>query len=240
VSRLENASPSASTPLYQLLSPSDATATAVRSYDYYNSIFSSASSEKNTTRTFSVDENLNLSYRSSWYDVGLLGRLNYQHARASVQENANMDTWNFAYGANANFNFDFGLSISTDIRMNSRRGYSDASMNTNELLWNAQIAQSFLKNRSLTISIQFYDILQQQSTISRTLSATQRTDSWTNAINSYFMVHAIYKLNIFAGGKDKGEKDGERQGPPDMRGPGGMPGGHMGPPPGGGGPGGRF
>ena len=56
--------------------------------------------------------------------------------------------------------------------MTSRRGYSDASMNTNELLWNAQIAQSFLKNRAATISVQFYDILQQQSNISRTLSAT--------------------------------------------------------------------
>lgn len=193
-------------------------------YDYYNNIFNSAASEKNTTRTFRIDENLNLSYRANWFDVGVLGRLNYQHARATVQENANMDTWNFAYGANANFNFDFGLSISTDIRMTSRRGYSDHSMNTNELLWNAQIAQSFLRNNAATISIQFYDILQKQSNVSRTLTATQRTDSWTNAINSYFMVHFIYKLNIFngsTGGKGKGK--GERMGPPNMRGHGGMP-----------------
>ena len=177
-------------------------------YDYYNNIFNSASSEKNTTRTFRIDENVRLSYRANWFDVGVLGRLNYQHARATIQKNANMDTWNFAYGANANFNFDFGLSISTDIRMTSRRGYSDRSMNTNELLWNAQIAQSFLKNNAATISIQFYDILQKQSNVSRTLTATQRTDSWTNAINSYFMVHFIYKLNIFNGsmagkGKEK-------------------------------------
>lgn len=201
-----------------------------RSYDYYNKIFSSASSEKNSTRTLGVDENLNLSYRASWFDFGILGRLNYQHARATVQRNANMDTWNFAYGANANINLDFGLSISTDIRMTSRRGYSDASMNTNELVWNAQIAQSFLKNRAATLSIQFYDILQKQSTISRTLSATQRVDSWTNAINSYFMVHFIYKFNVFSGSRSSkgseqrnGNRNGERQGPPDMRGPGGMP-----------------
>lgn len=136
-----------------------------------------------------------------------------------------MDTWNFSYGANANFNFDFGLSISTDIRMNSRRGYSDRSMNTNELLWNAQIAQSFLKNNAATLSIQFYDILQKQSNVSRTLTATQRTDSWTNAINSYFMVHFIYKLNIFNGsmGAKGGKGKGERMGPPNMRGHGGMP-----------------
>ena len=193
-------------------------------YDYYNNIFNSASSEKNTTRTFRIDENVRLSYRANWFDVGVLGRLNYQHARATIQKNANMDTWNFAYGANANFNFDFGLSISTDIRMTSRRGYSDRSMNTNELLWNAQIAQSFLKNNAATISIQFYDILQKQSNVSRTLTATQRTDSWTNAINSYFMVHFIYKLNIFNGSMaGKGKEKGERMGPPNMRGHGAMP-----------------
>ena len=207
-----------------------------RSYNYYNSIFQAANSQKNTTRTLGVDENLNLNYRASWYDFGILGRLNYQHARASVQENANMDTWNFAYGANADFNFDFGLSISTDIRINSRRGYADASMNTNEVLWNAQIAQSFLKGKAATLSIQFYDILHQQSNVSRTLSATQRSDSWNNAINSYFMVHFIYKFKFFGGSsKSKDGRDGERPGPPDMRGPGGMPARPMGPPPGGGG-----
>lgn len=108
--------------------------------------------------------------------------------------------------------------------MTSRRGYTDAAMNTNELVWNAQIAQSFLKNKAATISIQFYDILQKQSNISRTLTATQRTDSWSNAINSYFMVHFIYKLNIINGkvqGKD--QQKGERMGPPNMRGHGGMP-----------------
>lgn len=223
---------SAAATSYNLFATPATDAATVKDYNYYNDIFNSALSQKNTTRTIGVDENLNLSFRKSWFDVGLLGKLNYQHARATVQDNANMDTWNFAYGANANFNFDFGLSISTDIRMNSRRGYSDASMNTNELLWNAQIAQSFLKNKAATLSIQFYDILQKQSNISRTLSATQRVDSWNNGINSYFMVHFIYKLNIFPGGSSskKGDDHGDRPGPPDMRGPGGMPMRPMGPP----------
>ena len=235
VSSMPKASSSAQSNKLTLLEVEQPTeAVNMHSYSYYNDIFNKASSQKNTTRTLGVDENLNLSYRSTWFDVGVLGKLGYQHARATVQENANMDTWNFAYGANANINTNFGLSFSTDIRMSSRRGYSDASMNTNELLWNAQIAQSFLKNNAATISIQFYDILQKQSNVSRTLSATQRTDSWNNAINSYFMVHFIYKLNIFPGGSKSGNKDGERQGPPDMRGPGGMPMRPMGAPMGGG------
>lgn len=200
-----------------LADAADGTTAQKHDYDYYNRIFANAAASKNTTRAFSVGENLNLAYRASWFDVGLLGTLNYQHARATLQENANMDTWDFAYGANANFMFDFGLAISTDIRMNSRRGYSDRSMNTNELLWNAQISQSFLKNKAATISIQFYDILHEQSNVSRVINATRRSDTWSNAINSYCMVHFIYKLNIFGGkSNSKDSKDREQ-----FRGPGG-------------------
>lgn len=206
----------------------------------YADIFSSAQASKNTTRTVTLGENLNASYRASWFDVGLLGTLNYQHSRSKLQENANMDTWNYSYGANANLNFDWGMSISTDIRMSSRRGYSDASMNTNELLWNAQISQSFLKNRVATLSLQFYDILHQQSSVSRTINAQMRRDSWSNAIHSYCMLHFIYKLNIFPGGKGGNSDSKDNRGPNNMPGPGrmGPGGGGMRPPMGGGGFGG--
>lgn len=171
--------------------------------------------QKSTTRSLNVGENLNLAYRTSWFDVGLRGNVNYQHARNSLQTNANQDTWNFSYGLNGNVNLPWNMSISTDIRMNSRRGYSDNSMNTNELIWNAQIAQSFLKDNTATISLQFYDILQKQSNISRTINAQLRQDTWTNAINSYCMLHFIYRLNIFSGikGGDSQERDGRRRGP---------------------------
>lgn len=225
VSSFNNSSGTAAAPVVRV--------TAQKSYD---EIFRNANPQKSTARTLGVGEHLNASYRTSWFDVGLLGTLNYQHSRSTLQKNANMDTWNFAYGANANLHFNWGMSLSTDIRMNSRRGYADNSMNTNELIWNAQLSQSFLKGRAATISIQFYDILHEQSNVSRTINAMMRSDSWTNAINSYCMVHFIYKLNIFNGTKkgfNNGPGEGERRmGPPDG---GGRMGGGM-PPMGGGRP----
>ena len=90
-------------------------------------------------------------------------------------------------------------------------------MNTNELVWNAQLSQSFLKGTPLTVMLQFYDLLHQQSTLSRVISATSRTDTEYNAINSYAMLHVVYRMNIF-GGKNA-RRDGRRGGPDD--GPGG-------------------
>ena len=173
--------------------------------------------QKSTTRTWNLGERLNLNFRNDLLDLGVNGNINYQHARNDIQENANLDTYTFSYGASAIVNMPWNMSLSTDLTEESRRGYNDASMNTNELIWNAQLSQSFLKGNAATVSVQWYDILRQRSNISRTLSALERRDSWTNAINSYVMVHFIYRLNLMGG------KEG-RVGMP--MGPGGGPGGH--------------
>lgn len=181
-------------------------------------------SRKNVTKTLGLGENLRLTYRTGLLEVGVNGGFNYQHSRNKLQTNANMDTWNFNYGATANVSFDWDMQISTDIRMNSRRGYSDASMNTNELIWNAQLSQSFLKGNAATLSVQLYDILHEQSNVSRTINAQMRSDTWNNSINSYLLVKFLYRLNIF-GGKRSYEDNNDR-GPGPRRGS-GRPGGRM-------------
>ena len=109
------------------------------------------------------------------------------------------DTWAFSYGTELNVLFPWGTTLSTDIAMNSRRGYAQESMNTNELIWNASLSHSFLKDRSLTVSLEWNDILGERSNISRTINAMMRSDNRYNAIYSYGMVKVIYKLNIFGG-----------------------------------------
>ena len=180
----------------------------------YVSTDRNSGSQKSTTRTTTVSERMAGSYRNDWLEFELNGSLEYMHARSVLQENNNLDTWAFSYGASLMLTAPWGTQLSTGMNMNSRRGYSDASMNTNELIWNAQLSQSFLRGNALTLSLQFYDILHRQSNFSRTISAMQRSDTEYNAITSYAMLHVIYKLNIFGGLSD-------------MRGPGG-PGGREG------------
>jgi hypothetical protein len=102
-------------------------------------------------------------------------------------------------------------------------------MNTNELIWNAQLSQSFLRNKSLTLSFQMYDILHRQSTFSRTVTAMQRSDTEYNAITSYAMFHVIYRLNLFGGKAGRqGMGPGGPGGPGGFGGPGGGRGGRGG------------
>lgn len=181
--------------------------------------------DRSSTNNLGIGQRLSFSYRKDWFDASLNGNVNYSHMRNSMVESNNRDTWNFSYGAEFNFIFNWGTTLSTDISESSRRGYSSKDMNTNELLWNIQVSQSFLKGKALTVSLQWNDILQQQSNISRTITAMSQSDSRTNAIYSYGMIHVIYKLNIF-GGKNANGTDKERtMGPWGNMRPGQMPGG---------------
>ena len=177
-------------------------------------------SQKSTTKSSNVGERVNFNFRNDLFEVGVNGNINYQHARNDLQENANLDTYSFSYGGNVQVNMPWNMSLATNIGQSSRRGYDDASMNTDELIWNAQLSQSFLKGNAATVSLQWYDILRERSNISRSLSATQRTDTWTNAINSYVMVHFIYKLNLMGGRNAMGGgPGGPRRGPGGFGGP---------------------
>ena len=186
----------------------------------YITLDRNSSSQKNYTKDLSIYERLGFSFRNDWLEVEPGGSLRYNHATNELQPNANLDTWDFSYGFNTNILLPWNMSIATDLNMNSRRGYTDESLNNNELIWNAQISQSFLRNNALTFSLQFYDILQKQSNFSRSISAMQRTDTEYNAITSYAMLHVIYRMNLF-GTKEARREMRNGPGMPPGDGPGG-------------------
>ena len=88
--------------------------------------------------------------------------------------------------------------------MYSKRGYTDATLNTDELIWNAQLSYSFLRGKSLTVMLQWYDILHEQTNFSRTVNANGWRDQEVNSITSYAILHVSYRLNFFGGRGNSG------------------------------------
>lgn len=152
--------------------------------------------DKNKTTGLTLSERLNGAYRNDWFEFGLNGSISYTAERSKLRPENNQEPYTFSYGANTQLMAPWNMTFTTNIANQSRRGYTDASMNRNELIWNAQLSQTFLKGAA-TVSLELYDILKQQSNISRSLTADGRSVSEYNGINSYCMVHFIYRLNIF-------------------------------------------
>ena len=176
-----------------------------------------ADAAKNTTKTTNVNERLTASYRNDWLEVALDGQVNYQHSRNELQPSANLDTWQFTYGGQFLVRLPWDFEVSMNLHERSRRGYNDASMNTNELLWNGQISKPFLKSKSLIVALNFYDLLGQQSNYERWVNATGRSDTRYNSINSYAMLHIRYRLNMFGGKVDTEGRYDKKWGNRDQR-----------------------
>ena len=157
---------------------------------------SQQNSVRNTIKSTSISERLRGGYRNDWFEITLNGSLRFENSKNKQQPNQNLETYDFSYGPSTNIQLPWmNIRLYSDIYMSSRRGYSDPSFNTNELLWNAQISASFLQKNALTVSFQVFDILHEQSNVSRNISATMRSDTQNNAIHSYCMFHVIYKFN---------------------------------------------
>ena len=184
--------------------------------------------QKNTTTDLSLSERLTAAYRNNWFEFGLNGSISYTIEKDKLTPDNNQKPYIFSYGANTQVSMPWSMTFSTNIANQSRRGYRDSSMNRNELIWNAQLAQTFLKGAA-TVSFEMYDILKKQSNITRSLTANGRSVYEYNGVNSYCMLHFIYRLNIF-GSKAAREKmqnsrggfGGPGFGPGSGRGPGGF------------------
>ncbi|MCM1312324.1 MAG: hypothetical protein NC206_02515 [Bacteroides sp.] len=86
------------------------------------------------------------------------------------------------------------MQIATDLSFYTRRGYNYSEMNTNDLVWNARLTKSVLHGR-IVFMLDTFDILGQLSNITYSINAQGRTETWTNSIPRYVMLHAMVKFN---------------------------------------------
>lgn len=176
---------------------------------------------KNRTGSLSARENVRGSFRNDWLEVALFGSVRYNHSRSTSVSASKLDTYTFNYGGSTQVDLPWDMMVSTDLTNNSRRGFSEASMNTNELIWNMQVSKQFLKGNAATLSFRWFDILARRSSVRRNINAFSRTDSSSENIYSYCMLHFIYRFNVF-GNKSLNHGPRDFEGPrPDLR-----PGGH--------------
>lgn len=187
-------------------------------YNHNVGFFNNATSQetddqdiKSVTHNLRTSGTLQFSYRNDWIDAGMRGSLNYQYTKNNVTDTGNNNTYRFSYGPRVEWTMPWGTKLSTDYGVQCRRGYSRDDMNTTEMIWNASLAHSFLKGKALTIKAEFFDILGQQSNISRWVSEFSRSDTRTNDIYQYGLFSLIYRFSIIGGKNTMGTSDERKE-----------------------------
>ena len=142
-----------------------------------------------------INDELSLSWRpTDKMDFGAKADVHYQRSTSERADFTTLNVVDFDYGVTAQIELPWKMQLSTDLTMYSRRGYSEQTMNTNELVWNARLTRRFLKG-NLLLAIDAFDLLGQLSNVRRTINAQGRTETYYNVIPSYGLLHLTWRMN---------------------------------------------
>ena len=77
-----------------------------------------------------------------------------------------------------------------------RRGYADASMNTTDWVWNAELSRPLGRRKQWLIKAIGFDLLQQIPNVRREVNNQGWQETRYNTKPSYVMLHVVYRLDV--------------------------------------------
>ncbi len=139
-------------------------------------------------------ENIYIRYQKGETSVQATGQMSWRNSSSRRKGFSTINSFDFNYGLTAQITLPWKLRLSTDITMYSRRGYDDRAMNTDDLIWNAQLSRSFMKGR-LTVKIKGYDLIGQMKSVAFYVDGQGKTENWNNSLTRYVMVGIGFRLD---------------------------------------------
>ena len=163
-----------------------------------------SNNEINLSQRTGLGQTLGIDFRSGVVDFGTRGNINYNNIQNSLTGQQDQEYFNYNVSANTTIYLPYDLSIDSDLSYNTNSGYS-TGFEQEALIWNASLQKQLFKHKNGSLRLKIYDILQQKSNISRRATANYITDTTTNTLTSYFIVHFVYRFNIFKNGANQND-----------------------------------
>lgn len=163
-----------------------------RSADLLSSDASAPS--KNIVNSYSVGENISLSYSHSAFKLTGRANVNWKHFTSMQEGFVPFNAWDMRYTLSGNFKLPANFALNTDFNIYARRGYTEASLNKNNYVWNARLSYSMMKG-NLLLMLDGFDILHNLKNVNYTVNAQARTETYAGVVPSYVMLHVQWKFN---------------------------------------------
>lgn len=132
-------------------------------------------------------------------DFTLSTNASYTMIMNSLQNQTNYNYVNLNNKLRLNWIFAKNFVFQNELVQQKYTGLSQG-YNADNLLWNASFGYKFLKTHALDIRVSAYDILQQNKSITRTVTELYTEDANTNNLSQYFMLTLTYNLKKLKSG----------------------------------------
>jgi hypothetical protein len=114
----------------------------------------------------------------------------------SSQQNTKVSTWNLTFNGKAYIHKTWILGADFTKALN--KGYTTA-FSVNPFIMNTYVEKQFLKNNAASLRFQVFDVYNENTSVSRSVSANSITDTRSNRLARYAMLTFSLKLQKFNG-----------------------------------------
>jgi len=132
------------------------------------------------------------------FDMNFSATTTYNIIRNTLQPTQNSDYYTEGITAEATYYTNGGFILATDFDY-TYSGNHAPGYNTSVPLLNPSVAYQFLKNKAGELRLSVFDLLNQNVSVTRTVSGNTITDQRTNVLTRYAMLTFTYNLRQFAG-----------------------------------------
>ena len=161
--------------------------------------------EENQSKNNTFGQTFSLSYSSDLMYATLEVNGEYSGIRNSLQNMKGQSTWEYGSRLDLRWELPWDLSFGTAAIYRGKSGYAEG-YNRQVVNWDAEISKEFLKNRQASVSLIVMDILGQNESSSRSISATSISDNRWNSIGRYGMIKITYRFNFIKGKSGEAEE----------------------------------
>lgn len=184
----------------------------------YNNNVSYTNSEKNIGRNWVLSQGAR--FRIDLDDVtetDFNATYTYNTTSYSIATTPSTDAKTLLFGVNGRTFFFTDWTLGYDFTKTINSGYS-STIKSNPAIFSAYVERRFLKNNRGAVRIQGFDLFNQNTGISRNVTANSIIDSRSNRLGRYFLLSFTYRIQRFSGSRpregfgDRGNRGGGRNG----------------------------
>ena len=148
-------------------------------------------------------------------DITGEGKVSYYDTRYSLAGYRSQNYWLENYTLDLNWYLSHGFSLASDLEYVHRSGLPPG-YNSSPLVWNGGVAKQIFRNKRGMIRLQVFDILRQNTGVTRNTDQNYIDDVTYRVLGQYYLLSFTYNISRFAG-KAVNMGGGNRSNRPDIK-----------------------